>query len=176
MREIWSICWNFREFSADGQESEIIVVRILRSSPELWVKCAKSGRFAGISMSSLPMVRHLKTLIYSGSINGANFTSFVGFWGELHEICIIHWRFCQKKKLLLVNLKTKKQMCMVKPYYILAERFGLFAVRLSSLSWGKGLLGCGITFDIFTHGLHGSFFCFINLWFTKKRIKKENTC
>ena len=30
------------------------------------------------------MVRNLKALMYSGSINGANFTSFMGFWGELH--------------------------------------------------------------------------------------------
>ena len=43
MRESWLIRWNFREFSADGQESEIIVVQILRSSPELWAKCAKFG-------------------------------------------------------------------------------------------------------------------------------------
>ena len=95
MHEIWLIHWNFNEFSAYGQESEIIVVRILRSSPELW---AKSGRFAGISTSSLPMVRHLKALMYSGSINGVNFASFVGFWGELREICKIRWRFCQKTK------------------------------------------------------------------------------
>ena len=98
MGEIWLINWNFREFSADGQESEIIVVRILRSLPELWAKCAKSGQFAGISMSSLPLVRHLKALMYSESINGANFASFMGFWGELHEICIIPWKFCQKTK------------------------------------------------------------------------------
>ena len=99
MCEIWSIHWNFREFSADGQESEIIVVQISCSSPELWAKCVKSGQFTGISMSSLPMVRHLKALMYSGSINGANFASFMGFWGELCEICIIRWRFCQKTKL-----------------------------------------------------------------------------
>ena len=50
-------------------------------------------------------------------------------------------------------------MCMVKLYHILAKRFGLFAVRLPSL------LGCGITFDIFTHVLHGSIFFlkFINI-------------
>ena len=35
----------------------------------------------------------------------------------------------------------KKQMCTVKPYYILAERFGLFAMSLSSLSWGKWAVG-----------------------------------
>ena len=98
MREIWSIRWNFREFSANGQESESIVVQILCSSLELWVKCAKSGRFAGISMSSLPMVRHLKALMYSESINGANFASFTGSWGELREIYIIRWKFCRKTK------------------------------------------------------------------------------
>ena len=32
-------------------------------------------------------------------------------------------------------------MCMVKPYYILAKRFGLFAMRLPSLSWGKWTVG-----------------------------------
>ena len=51
-------------------------------------------------------------------------------------------------------------MCTVKPCYILAERPRLFAVRLPSLSQGNGLLGCGITFDIFTHVLHRSFFFF----------------
>ena len=54
-------------------------------------------------------------------------------------------------------------MCTVKPYHILAKRFGLFAVRLPSLSQGNGLLRCGITFGIFTHVLHGSRFFFINL-------------
>ena len=62
------------------------------------MKCVKSGRFAGISGSSLPMVRQLKALRYSGSINGANFASFVGFWGELCEICIIRWGFLPKDK------------------------------------------------------------------------------
>ena len=47
-------------------------------------------------------------------------------------------------------------MCMVKPYYILAGRFGLFAVRLPSLSRGKWTWGCGITLHICTHDLHGS--------------------
>ena len=89
MRKIWSIRWNFKEFSADGQ--------------------------------------HLKALMYSGSINGANFASFMGFWGELREICII----------LLVNLKMEKQICTVKPYYILAKRFGLFAMRLPSFLGGE---------------------------------------
>ena len=43
-------------------------------------------------------------------------------------------------------------MCMVKPYYILAKRFGLFAVRLPSLSQGKWTVGLWHNFDIFTHG------------------------
>ena len=107
MHKIWLICWNFREFSANGQESEIIVVQILRSSPELWVKCTKSGRFAGISTSSLSMIRHLKALMYSGSINGANFASFVGFWGELHKICIICWKFAKRQNLNLKNFACK---------------------------------------------------------------------
>ena len=42
----------------------------------------------------------------------------------------------------------KKQMCMVKPYYILFKRLGLFAVRLPSLSRGNGL------------GLWHNFLCF----------------
>ena len=58
-------------------------------------------------MSSLQMVRHLKALMYSRSINGANFTSFVGFWGELCKICIICWRFCQKTKLKFENFACK---------------------------------------------------------------------
>ena len=77
MRKIWSIRWKFKEFSANGQESENIVVQISRSLPELWVKCTKSGRFTGISKSSLLMVRHLKALMYSRLTNGANFASFV---------------------------------------------------------------------------------------------------
>ena len=146
MHKIWLIHWNFNEFSAGGQESESIVARISRSLPELYAKCAKSGLFTGISTRFLPMVRHLKALIYSGSINGVNFASFAGFVGELREICIICWRFCQKTKLkfekfLLVNLKAKKQMCTVKLYYILVKRFGLFAMRLPSLSQGKWTVG-----------------------------------
>ena len=43
--------------------------------------------------------------------------------------------------------------------------FGCFAVRLPSLSKGEMDLGCGITFDIFTHVLHGSFFFAILLIF-----------
>ena len=38
---------------------------------------------------------------------------------------------------MLVNLETKKRMCTVKPYHILAKRFGLFAIRLP---WGNQLL------------------------------------
>ena len=130
------------------------------------------------------MVRNLKALMYSGSINGADFASFTGFWGELHEICMIRWKFAKNLnlKILLINLKMKKEMCTVKPYYIfsrkkcvrlsciifLAERFRLFAMRLPSLSRGNGLLGCGITFDIFTHVLHGSFLFALLLQLYKK--------
>ena len=45
---------------------------------------------------------------------------------------------------------------MIKPYHILNEKFGLFAIRLPPFPGGNGM-GCGITFDIFTHVLHGSF-------------------
>ena len=50
-----------------------------------------------ISEISLPMVRNLKALMYSGSINGANFASFLGSWGELREICMIRWKFAENK-------------------------------------------------------------------------------
>ena len=49
-------------------------------------------------------------------------------------------------------------MCTVKPYHVLAERFGLFAIRPPSLFQGKWTWGCGITLDTFTHDLHGSSF------------------
>ena len=50
-------------------------------------------------------------------------------------------------------------MCTVKLYHVLAERFGLFAIRPPSLSRGKWTWHCGITLDTFTHDLHGlSFF------------------
>ena len=67
---------NFQEFTGISQVhwSLARIVRISRSLQELWVKHVKSGRFAGNSESSLPMVRNLKALMYSGSINGANFT------------------------------------------------------------------------------------------------------
>ena len=45
------------------------------------------------------MVSNLKALMYSGSINGVNFAWFTGFWGELHKICVICWKFVEKKKL-----------------------------------------------------------------------------
>ena len=71
-------------------------------------------------------------------------------------------------------------MCTVKSYHVLAERFGLFAVRPPSLSRGKWTWGCGITLDIFTHNLHGSNFLFylqndsvINTTF---QPEKENMC
>ena len=63
-------------------------------------------------------------------------------------------------------------MCTVKPYHILAERFGLFAMRLPSLSQGKnGIWDCDITFDIFTHVCtRVTFFCkFINITLHKDK-------
>ena len=42
---------------------------------------------------------------------------------------------------LACKFKMKKQMCTVRPYHILAERFGLFAMRLPSLSQGKWTVG-----------------------------------
>ena len=47
------------------------------------------------------MVRNLKALMYSGSVNGANFASFTGFWGELCETCIIRWNFTKRQNLIL---------------------------------------------------------------------------
>ena len=63
-------------------------------------------------------------------------------------------------------------MCTVKLYYILFERLELFAIRLPSLSRGNELLGCGITFDIFTHVLCGSFLSLI-FYFIIYNIKKR---
>ena len=51
-------------------------------------------------------------------------------------------------------------MCTVKPYHILAERFGLFFFFCCKASLpfpGEMDLGCGITLDIFTHVFHGLF-------------------
>ena len=45
-------------------------------------------------------------------------------------------------------------MCTVKPCYILAERLGLFAMRLPSLSRGNGL------------GLWHNFLCFLPMFCT----------
>ena len=93
---------NFQEFTGFSQvhwswARVARIAQILHSSQELWAKCAKSGQFAGISESSLLMVRNLKALMYSGSINGANFASFMGSWGELSKICMIHWKFAENK-------------------------------------------------------------------------------
>ena len=70
---------NFQESTGFSQVhwSWVWIAQILCSLQELWAKCTKSGRFTGISESSLSMVRNLKALMYSGSINGANFASFV---------------------------------------------------------------------------------------------------
>ena len=66
-------------------------------------------------------------------------------------------------------------MCTVKPYCILAKRFGLFAMRLPSLSRGKWTVGLWHNFGYFYPCLHGSlFFCllYFNLQFTKIKEKK----
>ena len=54
-------------------------------------------------------------------------------------------------------------MCMVKPCCILAERFGLFVIRLASLSrWKMDFCECGITLVLFTRSfLRVLFFVFI---------------
>ena len=52
------------------------------------------------------MVRNLKALMYSGSINGVNFTSFMGFWGELSKI---RWKFAEKQNLNLKILLIKDE-------------------------------------------------------------------
>ena len=48
-------------------------------------------------------------------------------------------------------------MCTVKPYRILNEGFRTFCCKASLPFLGEWTWGCGITFDIFTHDLHGSF-------------------
>ena len=126
---IWLIRCNFQEFAGFSQVHWpwVRIVWISHSLQELWAKCVKSGRFAGISESSLPMVRNLKALMYSGSINGANFMWFAGFWGELCKICVIRWKFVKSKtwnfKILPVMLKMGTKVCMVNPCYILTGRF-----------------------------------------------------
>ena len=97
--KIWVIHCNFQEFTGFSQVHWpwVLIAWISCSSQELWVKCTKSGRFAGNSESSLLMVSNLKALMYSGSINGANFASFAVFWGELHEICMNRWKFVNFK-------------------------------------------------------------------------------
>ena len=55
------------------------------------------------------MVRNLKALMNSGLINGANFASFAGFWGELHKICMIHWTFAKRQTLNLKILLIKDE-------------------------------------------------------------------
>ena len=123
-------------------------MQISCSLQELWAKCVKSGRFAGISESSLLMVRKLKALMYSGSIIGVNFASFAVFWGELHEICMIRWKFAERQNLNLkillkiLHVKRRRNKCVrLSRTIFLAKRFRLFAVRLPSLSWGKWTVG-----------------------------------
>ena len=62
-------------------------------------------------------------------------------------------------------------MCTVKPYRILNERFRTFCRKASLPFLGEWTWGCGITLDIFTHDLHGSFLKFIII----HTAVKENT-
>ena len=56
-------------------------------------------------------------------------------------------------------------MCTVKLYHIVAERFGLLAVRYPSLSRGEmDFWDCGITFDIFTHVFYTGHLNFIEIY------------
>ena len=59
-------------------------------------------------------------------------------------------------------------MCTVKPYRILNEGFRTFCRKASLPFPGKWTWGCGITFDIFTHDLHGSFKIYYNIFIHKK--------
>ena len=63
-------------------------------------------------------------------------------------------------------------MCTVKPYRILNKRFRTFCRKASLPFPGEWTWGCGITFDIFTHDLHGSF----KIYYNSSYIKiEENT-
>ena len=62
-------------------------------------------------------------------------------------------------------------MCTVKPYHILNEGFRTFWRKASLPFPGEWTWGCGITFDIFTHDLHGSFKIYYNTFIHKKKIQ-----
>ena len=61
---------------------------------------------------------------------------------------------------------------MVKPYHIVNERFGPFAEGFPPFPRGMDL-GCGITFDIFTHVFTRVVLKFIIIYTHKKKKKKK---
>ena len=99
---------------------------------------------------------------------------------ELREFCLIRWKFGKVQNgIEKFCCKFRNKCVRLSRITFVAERFGLFAVRLPSLSWGKnGLWECGITFDIFTHVFHGSslYLQNHNVINTTVRPEKENMC
>ena len=61
-------------------------------------------------------------------------------------------------------------MCTVKPYHICSQKIWIICRKASLPSPGGMDLGSGITFDIFTHVLHGSFFFVFFVFFFLKFI------
>ena len=57
----------------------------------------------------------------------------------------------------------------VKPCCILTEIIGLFAEGFPPFLGESGHWDCGITFDIFTHDLHGSCKIYYNIYTLKER-------
>ena len=55
--------------------------------------------------------------------------------------------------------------CTVKPYHTLDEEFLDFCRKASLPFPGEWTWDCGITFDIFTHDIHGSLFFFFFFFF-----------
>ena len=89
--------------------------------------------------------------MYNRLTNGVNFTWFADYVGKLRGICIICWNFAKVQNgIEKFCCKFKNECVRLSRITFVAERFGLFAVRLPSLPRGMDL-GSGITFDIFTH-------------------------
>ena len=61
-------------------------------------------------------------------------------------------------------LPLKAKMCTVKQYRILSERFRTFCRKASLPFPGEWTWDCGITFDIFTHDIHGSCKIYYNIY------------
>ena len=73
--------------------------------------------------------------------------------GELREICVIRWNLTGKDnlKIVLVIFFKGEKRCTVKPYHIFKREIWTFCRKASLPFPGEMDLGCGITFDIFTH-------------------------